>query len=1422
MAGISLSHLDEKLEQNLFLQLRAATVDAHLKETPPAAHVIEAANRFIDDIPQLVKQTGSYCITDSDEEGFPVVVAWHLEYRGTLGIDLHPDDLTFAQQQAMCRRTPKGCDARCSTQGHHYEIYTPSETRAMGGMSYMVPVFVDVKREVYLTKRQVMVEDEAGESVQQQISTYTVDALQRLLFRATQQAGDKRGRYLYSQIKSQSHPLFAHLEYRDEFSGLQCSSAIRIPRVIGSKGCIMSRTLRQGVVDENLRTVIPPYTLQDYARLGEDPDDTGGYMLIQGGEYVIRLTNRGATNQFLTTVSEKNDVKNFKTMIRIHTPEMDPLDVETCYVISGYPRERGSISIPLRNISKRIPAELRQQIDPRFKLLWFGASWLFKTVPVSILFYALGAYTDRDLFALMGAEHCLNIDDKERTYQCVCDTVEMGKYLCLKEVELVEGLSDRDKLVLGARSVLASAFRVNKHERKNVKKFKWRISFFESRIIDFIMRQVRTKNSLGKMAACLKSAAVSHMCIRTVRCMAEVAPLDDVDHIGNQRIYGVYEFMSHLLVTTTRHTLASITDFCYRQYAKGKFNVYNETLLAYPTAGWNFNGATNRFLYCIKTGTIKHNDHPFTGITARINRISRYAAQASVQNISSTIDPKSKTTKPRQVHSTHWGVICPVDTSEGERCGLNKHKAIGARVSVELSKPLFRELLGVVFATKHETKAFQRDDQTTFDTLRDSIGKRHFPIVINGVVWGFARDPTTLCARVNEWRDKGFDRITVSCVLLISRQVVEIRTLFGRMMRPLFKVLTSEDDSRNAYIPVSKSIMHALNGSRVERARITTRKLYDAGTITFTDVLQQENMLIGMDPRQLEDHPREFLQRMPITHFEIDPSLIFGLRGSLLAFPSHSPTPRDTYYIQMKSAAVSVPMMNKLDSNETTIYELCYPQRSLTLTRMSEYSGMYDNPDSQQVFVLVGVFTGYNQEDAIIVNQSAVDMGLGLTTVYKRFVLRESRATGSVGPDQPPLGEKIGDVVLGNPSKLCQDVRESRVWRKMNDKGQLSQKDPIHNGDPIIGAYKVVPVEEDYQMSDGRIGQRIVHQKVACPVIYKGDSGATIHRICVDTDKNGIRRAVVHVVFTRNLTVGDKLSEPNQKNTVGMLFRREDMPFAGGPEGINGMVPDYIMNPHAFPSRTTLSPLMQVVHNYNNVQLGIACNGTAFRSHGTIPGEKDNIYDACKSLGLTPFATVPFRNPYTGKFFLDDSGFPRQFTFGMMEGHRLKHMVADKIQSAARATKDSLTRQPQQGKSRGGAIRFGEMERDAAIAHGASFALKDALFHRSDAYVIDICDSCHLPAFRINNSQGRAGIGRCINPDCYSTTNNTTRAQMPYAAKLLFQELMAMGVSTRFYFDKEENQAPTRSTSFNLSDTLSRLSISPAPSGAGAVLSPKR
>jgi len=255
----------------------------------------------------------------------------------------------------------------------------------------------------------------------------------------------------------------------------------------------------------------------------------------------------------------------------------------------------------------------------------------------------------------------------------------------------------------------------------------------------------------------------------------------------------------------------------------------------------------------------------------------------------------------------------------------------------------------------------------------------------------------------------------------------------------------------------------------------------------------------------------------------------------------------------------------------------------------------------------------------------------------------------------------------------------------------------------------------------------------------------------------GTKMVKVRIRSVRIPQVGDKFaSRHGQKGIVGMLYKQSDLPFTE-----EGIVPDIIMNPHAIPSRMTIGHLLESLLSKVSALEGLIGDGTPFSNL-----KIKTVSDRLEKLEYNKYGWEVMYNGFTG------GKIKSPIFIGPTYYQRLKHLVDDKIHSRARGPVQILTRQPSEGRSRDGGLRFGEMERDCMISHGSAIFLKDRLMDQSDAFEIFVCDLCGFLA--IGNR--KQDIFECKNCD---NTVSISLIKIPYACKLLFQELMAMAISPR-------------------------------------------
>jgi len=435
---------------------------------------------------------------------------------------------------------------------------------------------------------------------------------------------------------------------------------------------------------------------------------------------------------------------------------------------------------------------------------------------------------------------------------------------------------------------------------------------------------------------------------------------------------------------------------------------------------------------------------------------------------------------------------------------------------------------------------------------------------------------------------------------------------------------------------------------------------------------------------------------------------------------------------------------------DTISHVLDYPQKPLVGTKPGKFMGFDDMPAGENVVVAICSYTGYNQEDSLIMSQAFIDRGGMRVTTRKTvtYVEKKGESYSSEMVCIPPsncMKDKNGKKL--KPEHKDYFRRKNGNFSLLGPNGVVMERLTVKKGDILIG---VVKTTSDKSGSETKKDQSISAKS--------GEEG-TIDKVLVSTTPDGYRMVKVTIRISKIPEAGDKFaSRAAQKGTVGITYRQEDMPF-----NIEGIIPDIIINPHAIPSRMTVNQLMECV-------LGKACaiNGT-FGDSTPFTSSSDEksaemICNLLKEAGMkgnghayNKHGWETLTNGFTGE------QMDAKIFMGPTYYQRLKHMVSDKIHSRAEGQVTSLTRQPTEGRSRDGGLRFGEMERDAMIAHGASRVLKERLFDVSDAYQITICDKCG----NITSSQ----------KECTScNTDKISVCNFPYAAKLLVQEIQAMNI----------------------------------------------
>jgi DNA-directed RNA polymerase II subunit RPB2 len=494
------------------------------------------------------------------------------------------------------------------------------------------------------------------------------------------------------------------------------------------------------------------------------------------------------------------------------------------------------------------------------------------------------------------------------------------------------------------------------------------------------------------------------------------------------------------------------------------------------------------------------------------------------------------------------------------------------------------------------------------------------------------------------------------------------------------------------------------------------------GLVEYIDVAEEENTLIAFKPKDfLSGYSDSY------THMEIHPSLMLGVSASIIPFPDHNQAPRNCYQSSMGKQAMGIYASNYNERMDTLGHVLYYPQKPLVVTKAMKHINYSELPTGVNAIVAIMCYNGYNQEDSIIMNQSAIERGLFRSTFYRCYTDTEKEVDGSKEQFEKPIRGKTKKMKYGNYDKLDED-------------GLIEPGIRINDDDVIIG--KTTPISNSRYDNSTKI---------------RHNENGVVDKVLVSTDSNGQKFTTVRVRSERIPEVGDKFaSRAGQKATIGITYRQEDMPFT-----MEGIVPDIIVNPHAIPSRMTIGHLIECLTSKVSSIAGKESNGTPFEEF-----DINEISDVLKSMGYQDKGNEIMINGQTGV------KLKAHIFIGPTYYQRLKHMVKDKIHSRSNGPVTMLTRQPMEGRAKDGGLRFGEMERDCLIAHGASSFLRDRLFINSDHYSVKSCVSCGL----FTGIESDTGGYEC--QSC-KTKDDIVDVEIPYASKLLFQELISMGIVPR-------------------------------------------
>ena len=792
---------------------------------------------------------------------------------------------------------------------------------------------------------------------------------------------------------------------------------------------------------------------------------------------------------------------------------------------------------------------------------------------------------------------------------------------------------------------------------------------------------------------------------------------DDRDSYVNKRIDLVGSLLNNLFRNYLNKLVKDMQKSVTREINNGSWrttgdylNIINKTNIYKIIKSTTIENGIKRAL---ATGdfAIKNTNSTKVGVAQVLNRLTYISSLSHLRRINTPIDKSGKLIPPRQLHNSQWGFICPAESPEGQSVGVVKNTSVLTHITIKSDTNIIYNII--------DGKYMKLEDKSP----KELFGK--VKVYINGCWVGIVEKPKELYDYLKNKKYKGILNIYTSIVFDYRSKEILICNDGGRLMRPIYRVENNE-----------LNLKYHVNMIRDKKAFQWKDLLTDKNAkniLEYIDAEEQNNSLIAMD---IKDLTKKSKFKFNYTHCEVHPSTIFGVVASCIPFPEHNQSPRNTYQSAMAKQALGMYVTNFKNRMDKTAYVQTYTTRPIVDTRLMNMVNLNKIPSGQMVIVAIMTYSGYNQEDSVIFNEQAIKRGLFSITMYHTEKDEDKKIHGDEEIRCKADKSKTKGVKFAN-------------YDKLNEHGVVPENTLLENRDVIIG--KVVPIKEN-RNDQTKVVKYTDHSKV-----FRVNEECFVDKNYIHRNGDGYTFAKIRTRTYRIPNIGDKVSSRHgQKGTIGLILPQEDLPTTA-----NGLVPDIIINPHAIPSRMTIAQLKETLLGKVLLQLGLFGDGTSF---GDL-----SVRDICKELQKVGYERNGNEILYNG---MTGAQLESDIFIGPAFYQRLKHMVNDKHHARALGPMVVLTRQPAEGRSRDGGLRFGEMERDCMISHGASKFTQDRIYNASDKFEVHTCKQCGMIA--VYNNERKIHI-------CKTCNNRTdfTRIKLPYACKLLFQELITMNIAPR-------------------------------------------
>ncbi len=1061
--------------------------------------------------------------------------------------------------------------------------------------------------------------------------------------------------------------------------------------------------------------------------MGECKNDLGGYFIIDGKEKVIipqekfgdnmLRVNKGSSEDILFSAEIKSVSENTSKPIR-------SLRVDMIAPTSRYSNMNITVSIP--NVRK--------------------------PVPLFIVFRALGIISDKDII-----ETCLlDLDKHEDLMDAFIPSVhDAGPILNqLNALQYIAQLA-KTKTVSNALLILSDYFLPHIGET-NFREKAYYLGYMVKRLL-LVANGLETPVDRDSFRF-KRLELTGNMIYQLFR---------EYYKIQSKEIYVAFET---ILYNDRTNYEDHLDNLIYQNY---------QTVFKKRTVEEGFRKA-----YKGNWGSAEHTKR--IGAVQDLNRLSFNSALSHLRKTNLTVDAGAKLVGPRVLNGSQWGLIDPIDTPDGGNIGLHKQLSLMTYVTRHVSREPMIEWL-------HKNASLVKHANCSHHMLATMT-----KVMVNGYWAGSVKDPIVCVNKFKLYRRNGLIPLYCSICFDIKQNAISIFTDGGRLCRPIYYYDSITESM--SYEPIMDTLrerkynwINLVGGfNKRQINELNYGKFYKLSDMYEVDAnaedpvqikrfKEKKALLDYLDPNEEETSliafKHEDTKSKQYTHCEIHESLIFGMMCNLVIYPHHNPATRSSFSCGQSKQAVSMYHTNFNSRMDKTAVILNQGQKPLVKSRYYEYICNEENSYGENAIVAIMCYTGYNVEDAVLVNEGALKRGLFRTTYFSVYEAHEEKNI---------KGDVVSEKKFLNIEKSAQRVTGLQMgfdYSKIDDYGLVKEGTELNDSTILIG------------IASGT-GDNLVDES---KTPKKGQLGI-VHKTFITEGEEGTRIAKVKVREERIPAIGDKMaSRSGQKGTIGMIIPEQDMPFTK-----DGIRPDIIINPHAIPTRMTIGQLVECIVGKACLVNGYSGDCTAFNSNGNHIGEFARVLT---DNGMHSSGTEILYNGMTGEQVVSE------IFMGPTYYMRLKHMVKDKVNYRAQGPRTQLTRQPVAGRANDGGLRIGEMERDSIISHGATEFLKESMLVRGDEYYMAVCNktgavAIYNPEKNLMMSPMADGPikfndsldGKDMNVEHITKYGRSfSVVRVPYVFKLFMQELQAINVKMAIITEDNVDQFDNMNFSNNIS-----------------------